>query len=55
MMKKNYEAPEAKAMLFVSKQSVAFSFDELEDVLQNPQQPGKPTDISKEDVLVPLG
>lgn len=54
-MKKYYESPEVKATLFVSQQALAFSFDELENVLQNPEKAGTPTTISKEDVMVPLG
>lgn len=52
---KQYESPEAKATVFVSKQAVAFSFDDLEDLLQNPQKPGNPTNVSTEDILIPLG
>ena len=54
-MKKYYEAPEAKAMLFVSAQDLAFNFDDLNDLLQNPQTPGNATVVSKEDILIPLG
>lgn len=54
-MKKYYESPEAKAMIFVSQQDLAFNFDDLEDLLQNPQTPGDATIISKEDILIPLG
>lgn len=55
MMKKQYEAPVIKATLFVSTEELAFTFDELENVGQGTQKPGKPTDISGGDVLVPLG
>lgn len=55
MMKKQYESPVVKSTLFVSREELAFTFDDLEDLLQNPQQPGNPTDISKEDILIPLG
>jgi len=53
-MKKYYEAPEGKVMLFVSTEELAFTYDELEDVLTDNQTPGKPTDISKGDILIPL-
>ena len=54
-MKKYYEAPEAKAMLFTPAQDLAFNFDDLNDLLQNPQTPGNATVVSKEDIMIPLG
>ena len=53
-MKKYYEAPEAKAMVFVSKQALAFNFDDLQDVTQDPHQAGDATIISKSDIMIPL-
>ena len=55
MMKKQYESPEVKAMLFVPTEELAFSFDDLENVGQGTQTPGNATEISGGDVLVPLG
>lgn len=54
-MKKYYEAPEAKAMLFVSSQALALNFDDLQNVLQDPREAGDATVVSKNDILVPLG
>lgn len=55
MMKKQYESPVVKATLFVSREELAFTFDELENVGQNTQKPGNETPIASGDVLVPLG
>lgn len=54
MMKKQYESPEVKAMLFVSTEELAFSYDDLENVGQNAQKPGPAAGISGGDVMIPL-
>ena len=54
-MKKYYEAPEAKAMVFVSKQNLAFTLDDLQNVLQEPREAGDATIVSKTDIFLPLG
>lgn len=55
MMKKQYESPEVKAMLFVSTEELAFTYDDLENVGQGTQTPGPAAGISGGDVIVPLG
>ena len=54
MMKKQYESPEVKAMLFVATEELAFSYDDLENLGQNPQTPGPAAGISGGDVMIPL-
>lgn len=53
-MMKHYESPEAKAMLFVSRQALAIDFDDLEDILKTSEDPEDATIVSKEDILIPL-
>lgn len=53
-MKKQYEAPEAEQILFISQQKLAFSFDDLLDTGNPMQTPGDSTTISGGDILVPL-
>ena len=42
-------------MVFVSKQNLAFTLDDLQNVLQEPREAGDATVISKNDIMVPLG
>ena len=49
MMKKQYEAPEAKTIVFASQQNLAFDYDQLDSLLGEPQDARPGTNISQED------
>lgn len=53
-MKEQYIAPQVKELLFVPRENLTFTFDELEDLTQTPNEPGDATVISGTDILLPL-